>query len=33
MKMFPERMVRIDANQDIGKVMADINEVLISRLK
>lgn len=33
LKMFPERMVRIDANQDIGKVMADINEVLISRLK
>ena len=33
MKMFPERMVRIDANQDIGKVMAEINEVLISRLK
>jgi len=33
MKMFPERMVRIDANHDIGKVMADINEVLISRLK
>jgi dTMP kinase len=33
MKMFPERMVRIDANQDIGKVMADINEVLISRLR
>ncbi|WHZ03197.1 dTMP kinase [Neobacillus sp. YX16] len=33
LKMFPERMVRIDANQDIGKVMTDINEVLISRLK
>jgi dTMP kinase len=33
LKMFPERMVRIDANQDIGKVMADINEVLVERLK
>lgn len=33
LKMFPERMVRIDANQDIGKVLADINEVLKSRLK
>jgi dTMP kinase len=33
LKMFPERMVRINANQDIGKVMVDINEVLISRLK
>jgi dTMP kinase len=33
LKMFPERMVRIDANQDIGEVMADINKVLVERLK
>jgi dTMP kinase len=33
LKMFPERLVRIDANQDIGKVLADINEVLVERLK
>jgi dTMP kinase len=33
LKMFPERMVRINANQDIGKVMSDINEVLVERLK
>ncbi len=33
LKMFPERMVRIDANQEVGKVMADINEVLEERLK
>ncbi|WHY00776.1 dTMP kinase [Neobacillus sp. DY30] len=33
MKMFPERMVRIDANQEVGKVMADITEVLATRIK
>jgi dTMP kinase len=33
LKMFPERMVRIDANQEIGKVVAVINEVLAERLK
>ncbi|WP_235847254.1 dTMP kinase [Neobacillus niacini] len=33
MKMFPERMVRINANQEISKVIADINEVLEERLK
>lgn len=33
LKMFPERMVRIDANQEVGKVMADINEVLEERIK
>ena len=33
LKMFPERMVRIDANQEVGKVVADINRVLIERLK
>jgi dTMP kinase len=33
LKMFPERMVRINANQEIGKVVADINKVLIERLK
>jgi dTMP kinase len=33
LKMFPERMVRIDANQEVGKVVADINKVLIERLK
>jgi dTMP kinase len=33
MKMFPERMVRIDANQEVGKVVTDINKVLIERLK
>ena len=33
LKMFPERMVRIDANQEVGKVMADINEVLVERLE
>jgi dTMP kinase len=33
MKMFPERMVRIDANQEVGKVVADINTVLAARLK
>jgi len=32
-KMFPERMVRIDANQEIGEVVSDINKVLIERLK
>ncbi|MBY0148269.1 dTMP kinase [Neobacillus niacini] len=32
-KMFPERMVRIDANQEIGKVVSDINKVLIEKLK
>jgi dTMP kinase len=32
-KMFPERMVRINADQEIGKVVADINKVLIERLK
>lgn len=32
-KMFPDRMVRIDANQEIGEVMADINKVLVERLK
>jgi dTMP kinase len=33
MKMFPERMIRIDANQEVEEVMADINEVLAARLK
>lgn len=33
LKMFPERIVRIDANQELGKVVADINKVLIERLK
>jgi dTMP kinase len=33
MKMFPERMVRIDANQEVEEVMADINAVLAARLK
>ena len=33
LKMFPERMVRIDANQEIGKVIADITNVLVERLK
>jgi dTMP kinase len=33
MKMFPERMVRIDANQAVEEVMADINAVLAARLK
>ncbi|MFJ5763322.1 dTMP kinase [Neobacillus sp. NPDC093182] len=33
MKIFPERMVRIDANQEVEEVMADINEVLAARLK
>ncbi|MDM5329500.1 dTMP kinase [Neobacillus sp. CF12] len=33
LKMFPERMVRIDANQEIGKVIADITKVLVERLK
>jgi len=33
MKMFPERMVRIDANQEVEKVMTDITEVLETRLK
>lgn len=33
MKMFPNRMVRIDANQSVEEVMADINEVLAARLK
>jgi dTMP kinase len=32
-KMFPERMVRINADQEIGKVVADIKKVLIERLK
>jgi dTMP kinase len=32
-KMFPERMVRINANQEVEKVFADINEVLVERLK
>jgi thymidylate kinase len=31
--MFPERMVRINANQEVGKVVADINKVLAARLK
>jgi dTMP kinase len=33
LKMFPERMVRIDANQEIEKVLADITKVLVERLK
>ena len=33
MKMFPERMIRIDANQEVEEVMAVINEVLAARLK
>lgn len=33
LRMFPERMVRIDANQEIGKVIADITKVLVERLK
>jgi dTMP kinase len=33
LKMFPERMVRINANQEIDKVVADINKVLVERLK
>jgi dTMP kinase len=33
LKMFPKRMVRIDANQEIGKVITDINKVLVERLK
>jgi dTMP kinase len=32
-KMFPERLVRINADQEIGKVVDDINKVLIERLK
>jgi dTMP kinase len=33
LKMFPERIIRIDANQEVGKVVADINKVLIEKLK
>jgi dTMP kinase len=33
LKMFPKRMVRIDANQEIGNVIADITKVLVERLK
>jgi dTMP kinase len=33
LKMFPERMVRIDANQEIEKVIADITKVLVERLQ
>lgn len=32
-KMFPERLVRINADQEIGKVVDDINKVLIEKLK
>jgi dTMP kinase len=32
LKMFPERMIRINANQEIGNVVADINKVLVERL-
>jgi dTMP kinase len=32
-KMFPERMVRINANQEVEKVVADINTILAARLK
>lgn len=33
LKMFPERIVRIDANQEVGNVVAEINKVLKERLK
>jgi dTMP kinase len=33
LKMFPKRMVRINANQEIGKVVEDINKVLGERLR
>ncbi|MDF2791106.1 MAG: dTMP kinase [Neobacillus sp.] len=33
LKMFPERIIRIDANQEVGKVVEDINRVLTERLK
>lgn len=33
LKRFPERMVRIDANQEIEQVMVDIIKVLVERLK
>jgi dTMP kinase len=33
LKMFPERIIRIDANQEVGKVVAAINKVLIEKLK
>jgi dTMP kinase len=33
LKMFPERIVRIDANQEVERVVTDINTVLAARLK
>ena len=32
-KRFPERMVRVDANQEMDKVFADVREVLLQRVK